>query len=105
MPSLSIEIGEKVVLTGLRIVRPLSETVYCVPGDCNAPYGTGDGHGISPAYLDISTEEVIETDEARNKIIIEATYSDGHTELLDAESIDDITISIPELPEEETGGE
>ena len=86
--------GEEVVLTGIRIVRPLPETVYCVPGDCGAPYGDGQGHGISPAYLDVSTDNVEEEDEARDKIIIEATYSDGHTELLDAESIDVIDITI-----------
>ena len=58
-------------LQSINIDNPDTGSVYCVPGDCQAPYGNNET-GSSPAYLIIQGDL---TDLDRSKLVVSGLFT------------------------------
>ena len=83
--------GSKPTISSINIVSPPVDSVYCVPIDCQVPYGDGKGHQTSDA---ITITPNGSGDIGRQYFTIQATMSDGTVRYLTEEEFKNCTIEV-----------
>lgn len=73
------EVDLEATLVRIEVLSPLSNSVYCVPGDCLEPYGDEKGHGKKPPTI---VPQNLESEPDRDKLIVLGHFSDGSTRIL-----------------------